>query len=63
MQPIISQAVVATRMAEMRQQAEVARLARDMKRARRARRRLARVLPAQSTQPACQPGHAGLGAA
>lgn len=45
MQPYISQALVATRIADMRRQAETAQLARDVRRARReARRRAGRGL-------------------
>ena len=45
MQPYISQALVATRIADMRREAETAQLARDVRRARReARRRAGRGL-------------------
>jgi hypothetical protein len=63
MQPYISQALVATRIAEMRREAEVTRLARDVKRARPPRRGLGRVRPVRTAQPAGRPEHAGLGAA
>jgi hypothetical protein len=68
MQPYISQALVATRVAEMRREAEVARLAREVKRARRqARRRagqgLAPVRLPRTATPAGRRGRAGLPAA
>lgn len=63
MQPYITQALLATRIDEMRREAAAARSARDAKRARRARRDLVRVRPARGEQPSCRPEHAGLGAA
>lgn len=68
MQPIISQALLATRVADMHQRAEIAHLAADVKRARRRARRLGRSKPAggtqpdHGTQPACRPDRVGLSA-
>jgi hypothetical protein len=61
MQPAISQALMATRVADLHRQAESAQLARDVKRGRRQFRR-ARVQPVRGAQPARGPGRAGLGA-
>ncbi|HCU91827.1 MAG TPA: hypothetical protein DHU96_03460 [Actinobacteria bacterium] len=68
MQPFISQALVATRIAEMRREAEVAQLARDGRLARKqARRRggrgLAPVRLLRTAKPACRPERTGLPAA
>jgi hypothetical protein len=61
MQPAISQALMATRVADLHRQAEIARLARDVKRGRRQAPRT-RMQPVREAQPACRPGRAGLGA-
>jgi hypothetical protein len=60
MQPIISQALVATRVADMRREAEITQLAGDVKRARRRARRRARIQPVRRAQPAGRPERAGL---
>jgi hypothetical protein len=60
MQPFISQALVATRVAEMHRQAEIAQPALDVKRARRRARRRARIQLVRGPQPACRPQRAGL---
>ena len=60
MQPIISQALVATRVADMHRQAEITRLAGGVNRARRRARRRARIHPAHRAQPAGRPERAGL---
>jgi len=61
MQSTITQALMATRVADLHRQAEVARLARDVKRGRRRARR-ARMQTVRGAQPACQPQRTGLGA-
>ena len=64
MQPYISQALVAARIADMHRQAEAARLAREIKRARRrAGRGLAPVRPLRTAAPAGQTERAGRPAA
>ncbi len=60
MQPIVSQALVATRVADMRRQAEITQLAGDVRRARRRARRRTRIQPAHQAQPTCRPERAGL---
>lgn len=60
MQPFISQALVATRVAEMHRQAEIAQPALGVKRARRRLRRRARIQPVHRAQPASRPERAGL---
>ena len=60
MQPFISQALVATRVAEMHRQGEITQSALDVKRARRQARRRARIQPLRRAQPACRPERAGL---
>ena len=52
MQPFISQALLATRTAEMHREAQIARRARDLKRARRARRAPAAGAARHSAGPA-----------
>jgi hypothetical protein len=61
MQSTITQALMATRVADLHKQADIARLARDVRRARRQARR-ARTQPVREAQPACQPQRARLGA-
>jgi hypothetical protein len=64
MQPYISQALIAVRVADMRRAADGARLAREAKRAaRRARRGLAPVRPLPTAATAQGPEHAGRPAA
>jgi len=60
MQSTITQALMATRVADLHKQAEAARLARDVKRGRRAHR--ARMQTVRGAQPARQPQRTGLGA-
>lgn len=65
MQPYILPELAATRVADLRREAEAARLVlglRQARRARRARRSLARPVPAATPQPAPERERAGLGA-
>jgi hypothetical protein len=61
MQPAISQALMATRVADLHRQAQIAQLARDVKRDRRQARR-ARMHLVRGVQPTRRPERAGLGA-
>ena len=62
MQSAISQALMATRVADLHRQVEIAQLARDVKRGRRQARR-ARMQRVREARPACQPERAEPGAA